>query len=72
MKFKEVKVQVTILTNFQKKGCWILNKSHLSSDENKPYYGMRKSKLFTKNKTKDEKFDKLIFGLEEELTIPGK
>ena len=30
MKFEEVKVQVTILTNFQKKGCWILKKSHLS------------------------------------------
>ena len=37
MKFEEVKVQVTILTNFQKKGCWILKKSHLSSDENKLY-----------------------------------
>ena len=26
-----------ILTNFHKKGCWVLNKAHLSSDANKPY-----------------------------------
>ena len=48
---------MTILTNFHKKGCWIFNKSHLSSDANKPYQGIKKSQLFTKNKTKDDKFD---------------
>ena len=45
---------MTILTNFHKKGCWILNKSHLSSDANKPYEGIKKSQFFTK---KDEKLD---------------
>ena len=48
---------MTMITNFHKKGFWVLNKSHLSSDENKPQ-GIKKSQLFTKNKIKDEKFDK--------------
>ena len=48
---------MTILTNFHKKGCWILNKLHLSNDANKPYLGIKKSQLFTENKTEDEKFD---------------
>ena len=34
---------MTILINFQKKGCWILNKSHLSSDVNKAYIKVLKS-----------------------------
>ena len=41
---------MTILTNFHKKGCWILSKSHYSSDANKPYEGIKKS--LTKNKFK--------------------
>ena len=40
----------------KKKGCWNLNKSHLLSDANKLYYGMKKLQLFQKNKTKDERF----------------
>ena len=32
-----IKCQVTLLLYFHKKGCWILNKSHLSSDANKPF-----------------------------------
>ena len=48
---------MTILTNFHKKSCWVLNKSHLSSDRNKPHEGIKKSQLFTKNKIKDEKFE---------------
>ena len=70
---------MTTLSNFHKKGCWIFNKSHFSSDANKPYYVPKKSQLFTNNKTKDEKFNARchlksinIYGLEEEVTIPGK
>ena len=49
---------MTILTKLHKKGCWILNKSHLSSDANKAHIKVpKKSQLFTKNRTKDEKFD---------------
>jgi len=74
---------VTLQTNFHKKGCWILNKSHLSSDANKQYYGsvLKRSNYSQKNKTgRYERFDakvsiridKHIFGLEEEVTIPCK
>ena len=48
---------MTILTNCHKKGFWILNKSHFSSDANKPYEDVKKWQLSQKNKTKDEKFD---------------
>ena len=48
---------MTILTNFHKKGCWILNKSQLSNDANKPYYDIKKSQLIRKNKIKDNKFN---------------
>ena len=34
---------MTILINFHKKGCWILNKSLLSSDANKAYIKVLKS-----------------------------
>ena len=33
---------MTILTSFHKEGCCILNKSHLSSNENKPYGCIKK------------------------------
>ena len=40
---------IHVLTNFNKKGCWILNtESHPSTDANKPYYGIEKSQLFSK------------------------
>ena len=49
---------MTILTNFHRKGCWILNKSHLSRDTNKAYIKVLKSHNYSqKNRTKDEKFD---------------
>ena len=48
-------------TNFHKTGCRILNKWHLSSDANK----------FEVRRKVSIKIDKLIFGLKEEVTIPG-
>ena len=53
---------MTISTNFHKKGCWIINKWRLASDANK-FLVRRKVSI---------KIDKLIFGLEEEVKIPGK
>ena len=37
------------MTNFHKKGCWILNKSHLSSDANKYLGRLKKEAVIHKN-----------------------